>query len=205
LGLCPERFYAKVGGQEKGASASETLTPEHRRQPCEDTSMSIPMVAYVRDHAKVTGSAHHLLLVIASYIHPTLGYAWPSVTTLAHTLEVTPRRIYQLLHDLESTGYLSIERGGGRRTNHYRLPLPLDGGMKSTDEIDFTAPLQSTSRQPCNPLHPERVVNRERKEEPIARAPKPEMHSPFWYHAHGFAHSARLPNPPEGCDLEASA
>jgi helix-turn-helix protein len=165
--------------------------------------MSIAMVAYVRDVAKLTGSAHHLLLVIASHMHPTLGYAWPSVTTLAHTLDVTPRRIYQLLHDLESTGYLLIERGGGRRTNHYRIPLPDNGGMKSTDEMRFTPPVKWVSPQPCNDLHPERVVKRERKEAPVAHAPgKPEMLNPFWCQAHGYAHSARLPDAPPGCRLE---
>jgi hypothetical protein len=29
--------------------------------------MSMTRVAYVRDHAKLSGSAHHLLLLLASY------------------------------------------------------------------------------------------------------------------------------------------
>lgn len=129
--------------------------------------MSIDIVAYVRDFSKATGSAHHLLLVIASNINSTLGYAWPSIAYLAQRLDVTPRRIHQILHELEASGQLIIEHGGGRRTNRYRIPLP-DDRMKSTDEMDCTPPLKPIAPHPGNGLHGERVVRGERKKAPIA-------------------------------------
>jgi hypothetical protein len=47
---------------------------------------------------------------------------------------------------------------------------------------------------------------REQKEAPLAPClltpDKPEMHNPFWCHAHGFAHSERLPDRWPDCARE---
>jgi biotin operon repressor len=83
--------------------------------------MSMTSVAYVRDHAKLSGPAHHLLLLLASYQHRQTDWAWPSVPRLARTLGVTRQRVQQLLKELREQHYVLIEYGGGRRTNRYRV------------------------------------------------------------------------------------
>jgi hypothetical protein len=86
--------------------------------------MSMEMVAQVRDFSKSRGDAKFLLLVIASHINPQLGWAWPSLETLAH--EITKGKPYtiKLIRALEALGELEVCRGRGRgHANHYRVTI----------------------------------------------------------------------------------
>jgi hypothetical protein len=86
--------------------------------------MSMEMVAQVRDFSKSRGDAKFLLLTIASHMNPQLGWAWPSLETLAH--EITKGKPYtiKLIRALEALGELEVRRGHGRgHANHYRVML----------------------------------------------------------------------------------
>jgi hypothetical protein len=86
--------------------------------------MSMEMVAQVRDFSKSRGDAKFLLLTIASHINPQLGWAWPSLETLAH--EITKGKPYtiKLIRALEALGELEVRRGHGRgHANHYRVTI----------------------------------------------------------------------------------
>jgi hypothetical protein len=76
--------------------------------------MSITMVAYVRDFANVTGSAHRLLLIIASYAHPDTGLAWPSRARLVRDMGVSPQYVKRLQAKLIKVGALELVPGQGR-------------------------------------------------------------------------------------------
>jgi hypothetical protein len=103
---------------------------------------------------------------------PQKQAAWPGIARLAQSLGVRRRRVQQLLRQLEASGELVIERGGGCRYNMYHIPpyaareaVPEHYRMISTGEPHFTAEAKPISPLPRNPVHPKRVGEREKKEE----------------------------------------
>ena len=86
--------------------------------------MSMEMVTHVRDFSKSRGDAKFLLLTIASHINPQLGWAWPSLDTLAHELTKGKPYTLKLITVLEDLGELEVHRGRGRgHPNHYRITI----------------------------------------------------------------------------------
>jgi hypothetical protein len=86
--------------------------------------MSMEMVAQVRDFSKSRGDARFLLTIIASYINPQLGWAWPSLDTLAHVTTKGKPYLLKLIGALEALGELEVRRGRGRgHPNHYRVTI----------------------------------------------------------------------------------
>jgi Helix-turn-helix domain len=84
--------------------------------------MAISTVAHVRQSSKSIGSARLLLLILASHVSPTSGYAWPSVPTLAFETKLSVRHVYRLIKRLESLGELAVERRPGC-VNRYRIAV----------------------------------------------------------------------------------
>jgi hypothetical protein len=105
--------------------------------------MSMEMVAQVRDFSKSRGDARFLLTIIASYVNPYTGWAWPSLATLAHVTTKGKPYLLKLMHTLEALGELEVRRGRGRgHPNHYRItigheppPLPRRKGNPSDDHF----------------------------------------------------------------------
>jgi hypothetical protein len=86
--------------------------------------MSMTMVAQVRDFSKSRGDARFLLTMIASYVNPHTGWAWPSLATLAHVTTKGKPYLLKLIHALEALGELEVRRGRGRgHPNHYRITI----------------------------------------------------------------------------------
>lgn len=86
--------------------------------------MSIRVMSLVWEHSKQQGSALLVLLAIADFADDD-GYCYPSVERLAHKSRMSVRNVRYILRQLEESGELVIERGGGRhRTNRYRVMLP---------------------------------------------------------------------------------
>jgi hypothetical protein len=78
---------------------------------------------HVRDHAKVQGTAHHLLEHIAIHTNMHTGEAFElTVDRLAHRLEVTPQWVGQLRRRLVESGELIVKQSRGRRPNVYIIP-----------------------------------------------------------------------------------
>jgi hypothetical protein len=85
--------------------------------------MHFKSLLHVRDHAKVRGTAHHLLEYIALHVNMHTGEAFElTVERLAHRLEVTPQWVGRLLNRLIASGELSVQRSRGRHPNVYRIP-----------------------------------------------------------------------------------
>jgi hypothetical protein len=86
--------------------------------------MSMEMVTQVRDFSKSRGDAKFLLTIIASYVNPLTGWAWPSLVTLAHVTSFGKPYILKMLQALEALGELEVRRGCGRgHSNHYRITI----------------------------------------------------------------------------------
>lgn len=85
--------------------------------------MHFKSLLHVRDHAKVRGTAHHLLEYIALHVNRHTGEAFElSVDRLAHRLEVTPQWVRQLRTRLVAAGELMVQQSRGRHPNVYRIP-----------------------------------------------------------------------------------
>ena len=85
--------------------------------------MHVNSLLHVRDHAKVRGTAHHLLAYIALHVNRHTGEAFElSVDRLAHRLDVTPQWVRQLRARLVASGELMVQQSRGRRPNVYRIP-----------------------------------------------------------------------------------
>lgn len=83
--------------------------------------MSIRVMSQVWEHSKQQGSALLVLLAIADFADDD-GYAYPSVERLAAKARMSPRNVRYVLRQLEESGELAIEAGGGRhRSNLYRV------------------------------------------------------------------------------------
>jgi Helix-turn-helix domain len=80
--------------------------------------MSMGMVAHVRDFSKSKRDTKFLLLMLASYINPATGWAWPSLDTLAHVTGFGKPYLLKMIRGLEALGELEVRRGRGH-SNHY--------------------------------------------------------------------------------------
>ena len=67
-----------------------------------------------------TPAAHHVLLVLGSFVSDDASDAWPSKATLAAMTGRSPRVVQRALRDLKSAGLISVRQSSGL-TPHYRL------------------------------------------------------------------------------------
>ena len=75
----------------------------------------------VWQHSRHKGGSLLLLLAIADFADDE-GTAWPSITTLAAKARMSERNIQYALKELEQSGELTIQAGGGRsNTNLYKV------------------------------------------------------------------------------------
>ena len=65
-------------------------------------------------------TAHHVLMVLGSFVSDNASDAWPSKATLASMTGRSPRVVQRALRELKSAGLLSVRQSDGR-TPHYRL------------------------------------------------------------------------------------
>jgi hypothetical protein len=85
--------------------------------------MHFKSLLHVRDHAKVVGTAHHLLEYIALHVNRHTGEAFElTVERIAHRLEVTPQWVGQLRRRLVESGELLVKQSRGRHPNVYIIP-----------------------------------------------------------------------------------
>lgn len=87
-----------------------------------------------------------LLVAIASFARGPDGHAYPSLSTLAEIMNVTPRQVSALLSRLKKARHLEVAVGKGRRgSNLYRITGCYPQPRKSCSPIRA-----SGSRQPWN-------------------------------------------------------
>jgi hypothetical protein len=85
--------------------------------------MHFKSLLHVRDHAKVRGTAHHLLDYIALHVNMHTGEAFElTVDRLAHRLNITPQWVGRLRRCLVESGELIVKQSRCRRPNVYVIP-----------------------------------------------------------------------------------
>ncbi|WP_082373157.1 helix-turn-helix domain-containing protein [Nocardia sp. NRRL S-836] len=138
------------------ASSSQRVAVQpvaiERRNPylrsTKSSSMSIKVVTLVWEHAPAAGNELLLLLAIADQANDLGADAWPSVDTLARKTRLNKRTVQRLLRRLASAGLVTIEPGGGRRSNRYSLDLELLCDPSSrTANHEGTPPTERHPRQ----------------------------------------------------------
>ncbi len=132
--------------------------------------MAISVMSKVWDRSQAGGTELLLLLAIADFSDER-GYAFPSVSTLARKIRMSPRNTQNLLRKLEASGELEINMNAGRGgSNLYRVKTlhPEEFTPRSplhpTPEAGFTSPLKPTSPEPSL------TVNEPSKVSPSVRA-----------------------------------
>jgi hypothetical protein len=105
-------------------------------------------VAYVKslrttpNGAQITATEKLVLLLLADYFNHSLGFAYPSVATIAADASRSERRVREITRSLEKKGVLQVQlrkNGTNNDTNAYRFP-----GL-----VDQSTAAKSRSRSPA--------------------------------------------------------
>ena len=136
--------------------------------------MHFKSLLHVRDHAKVRGTAHHLLEYIALHVNMHTGEAFElTVERLAHRLEVTPQWVGRLLNRLIASGELIVQRSRGRHPNVYRIPYERCHACQGDNpKLEFRVEDRPDDR---NPKLPSSQPQTEGPATPNALGPNPKL------------------------------
>lgn len=100
--------------------------------------MSIKVMNMVWERSTQRGNKLLLLLAIADHADDT-GKAYPGIERLALKIRTTERTVYSLISELEESGELFIEHGGGRhKVNNYQINMKkLQGKPENPEEVSL--------------------------------------------------------------------
>ncbi|MCK1326653.1 helix-turn-helix domain-containing protein [Bradyrhizobium sp. 156] len=97
---------------------------------------------------EIRPTTFRIAYLIADHQNRTVGFAWPSLASLAKKICMTTKSVHRAVDQLEETGWLEVERKANC-SNRYRLrwppgrkPLPAPAGRK----VDRNVPAE---RQRC--------------------------------------------------------
>lgn len=111
--------------------------------------MSIKHMAYVWDSVMVGGSELLVMLAIADSADRETGEAFPSVPFVASKCRLSERQTARIIKTLVDDGDLElIKRGGGRRSNVYKINTENDPCQNVTPVTDDTPPLTPVTGHP---------------------------------------------------------
>lgn len=72
---------------------------------------------------EIKPTTFRIAYLIADYQNRTVGFAWPSLASLAEKICMTTKSVHRAVDQLEETGWLEVERKANR-SNRYRLRWP---------------------------------------------------------------------------------
>lgn len=136
--------------------------------------MSFAALRHVWDSSRQSGAPFTVLLALADYANDE-GVAWPSVEALARKARLSERTTHYALAQLNKSGEIAIETGGGRnRPNQYRLRLtetvhglhPITQAetvQTATETPQEMHPLPGETVHDMHPIESERVQTATRK------------------------------------------
>jgi hypothetical protein len=104
-------------------------------------------------NSRATLGSRLVLLVLADYADEDGGSCWPSIKTIANESLLSERQVQYCLRNLEQLGEIEVSKGGGRRSNRYRVLM--GRGAKSAPvrgEVDCTPGVQPIAPDP--PIDP---------------------------------------------------
>ena len=111
------------GTQKTGVGVGSTYPTTQTPDLCEEpTSMSMPIVNYIRQKSQAPAFAIPLQLNLAIYANDCCGLAWPAIGTLCHDLNRSERQIHSAMQQLRQSGRVRVFMGAGPKgTNIYQL------------------------------------------------------------------------------------
>lgn len=135
--VCPSPSPVSRTHQRRACPARRTRAVRHR-PPARGGQrlMSIKVMTWVWDHSPVAGTELLLLLAIADQANDDGRDAWPSTRTLARRTRLDERTVRRVLKRLADSGQLVVHSGGGRRSNHYEIPMSSKRDELSTPRAD---------------------------------------------------------------------
>ena len=88
--------------------------------------MSVQATNWAIQHSQHKGSELLCLIMIADCCDSEGKNAWPSIDRLAERCRMSRRQIIRIIHALEVSGEVIVERGTGPNGTHYfRLPMQI--------------------------------------------------------------------------------
>jgi len=121
--------------------------------------MSFQASAWVIEHSAQKGSSLLCLLMIANHANSTGMNSFPSVDTLAKECRMSARQITRIIHDLEASGELIVERSAGRKAHTFTVVM----GQCNPDK------LSKSTLTSCPPA----VANPDKSDTPTLTNPTP--------------------------------
>jgi len=103
-------------------------------------------VEWVLERSPQTETAACAVLVAIARHADDEGKAWPSVATIARLARLSERHVKRILRELEASGELVIERGGGRRREGQGGPSHRFTIVMSPAVMATAPPLTNTSK-----------------------------------------------------------
>ena len=121
-------------------------------------------MAWVIEHSPHKGSELLCLLMVANHANAEGREAYPSISKLAKKCRLSERQITRLLHRLEASGALRIERATGRG-KHHSMTVVMDASpsIKEDNLSPFEAESPTSCHDMLSPFSGERVTSRAEK------------------------------------------
>ena len=107
--------------------------------------MSIKLMSAAWDIPLENGGDKFVLVSLSDQANDD-GVCWPSIKTIAGRCCMSERSVTNHIRNLEKLGLLSVESGGGRFSNRYKIEL--NGPMQNLQGTPATV-----ARHPCNGFH----------------------------------------------------
>jgi len=141
--------------------------------------MSIKIMSEIWDSAEAEGATLLILLALADFSNEE-GQSWPSIASLCRKSRVSERRVHEIIHELSTTGLLTVERNAGPNgVNVYTLmprgalsaPLNSTAGVRKNTPGGVAASAPKPSLEPSLGTTTATTTARARKERETNREP----------------------------------
>lgn len=119
----------------------------------------------------------HVAMTLSLHMSERGDSCFPSLPTLARETGYSIRTVIRALHVLQTRGWLSVKRGGGRgRPNRYTATIPtvpVNSDMRNSDNSDTLSPFQGHKQCHGGSINSDTVTPEDVK--PLGRTTKPSF------------------------------
>jgi hypothetical protein len=100
--------------------------------------VSVKIMSLVWDRTDLSQAETLVLLALADRADDD-GRCWPSIAGVAERARMTERSVQRVMRVMQERGFVAIEKGGGRKTNHYAINVEqLRGDTAMSPESSIT-------------------------------------------------------------------
>lgn len=149
-------------------------------------------MSWVIGHSPHGGSELLCLLMVANHARADGTGAFPSVPMLAQECRMSSRQVIRLLHRLEQSGALRIERGAGPRGTHLMSVVLDDHTPKVASTPDILSPPTTDKMSPPDKMSPDKTA----RGGDIAMSPEPSLEPSLDTHSPTESGASAMQTPP---------